>query len=140
MQEQQKRTSLKLSKKLKSVGFIGGGLKNNNWCWCRDEEGEFLGRLNDAGHLPSRNMNEPFFICTSFDILNDLCVTHANELFGDKKSYNGKSHTEGVDEWRNSGYWEYEYEFHSHMIYTYLKENKKEEAEKYFIENSILFK
>lgn len=127
-QEENKRTSLKLSKKIKASGFVGNGIKGHRWCWCRDEDGEFLGRLNDAGHLPSRDMKEPFFICTSFDILNDLCITHAKELFGEELI---EGHYSVPIE---------SYILHAELILYSLQQNKKEEAEKYLWENTILNK
>ncbi len=73
-----KHTSLELSKKLKGNGFI----KETKMVWCKDVGGHFIGRLDHMDYLPFRGGDEPSFVCNAYDILNDLCVKYAKEVFG----------------------------------------------------------
>ena len=96
-----------------------------------EDKEEFI-KEKDEGKYP---------VIYQYDLRDIICSKEmSKKFFGKEKSYDGDSHERGEEQWRKSGYWEYEHEFHSHMISSYLTDGKKEEAEKYFMKHNIFNK
>ena len=118
-----KYTSLKLSKLLADNGF--GTRHSEDW-WFKidkshytimkywDKEGEKIERLFPA-----------------FDILNDLCVKYAKEMFGEDIVYQNMIDFRGeevfIENFKNDAI----------MILELLQQNKQDEAEEYIWENCL---
>lgn len=67
-----------------------------------------------------------------YDILNDLCVRYAKELFGEE-------HTENTARFYHSGYCTLDNSNNAILqVGTLLQQGEKDEAEKYIMEHSIL--
>jgi len=99
-----KYTSLELSKKLNDAGFKG----ESEMYWVQEDN------ENDEWKLMKYDGKIIWYDCVQlFDILNDLCVKYAKELFGEE-------------------YWNTPIQ-----VLSLLQKNKKEEAEKYFWEHCL---
>ena len=132
-------TSLKLSKLLQENGFKGESEmaidlngKIGEYKYAIDEDDIF----GDCG----------FYRC--FDILNDLCVKYAKEMFGENGYYSDNKFTgiktmeeanNRVEEFKK-GLWYESYLEKSEIVLDLLQQNKQDEAEEYIIKNCILFK
>jgi len=117
MQEQQKRISLELAKKLHEVGFD----KYCDYCWVKailDTDSWIMVCKNGDNEAYKGELN-------AYDLLNDLCVTHAKELFGDLVI---------------SGTFMDACDYHAGKILHLVQQERKQEAEQYLIENCIIFK
>lgn len=114
-------TSLKFSKWLKENGFD----KDSSVRWLIPSYGSpsyaggFAYELSDE-RVSCENIYE------SYDILNDLCVKYAKEIFGDKPT----RMPDGTVALR--------FYPHSKYVLYLIQTEQKEEAEKYIMENSIL--
>jgi hypothetical protein len=136
-------TLLELSKKFKEVGF--------------EKESEYFRQENNSDKLIKKG--QPYLhylgeLYPAYDILNDLCVKYAKEVFGEviyecvkckdrfgededrllfcKKCSNDDAYLET----KNRG-WEHCQE----QIFGFIKQNKpQKEIENYIVANSILFK
>lgn len=95
-------TSLKLSKFLHDKGF-----KKNSELPTHEVFGEWEGGYSDGKQPLLEEYNK-------YDILNDLCVKYAEEIFGEKRI--------------------------TIHILELLQQNKKEEAEQYIMNNTIIIK
>ena len=116
-----KYTSLELSKKLHEAGFKG----ESEYVWRKFTMGYKFGTALDD--VTSNVEKIP-----SYDILNDLCVKYAKELFGEYKKDLGDSDCESVGA---NG-------FHqaTNVIFHLMRGGFKQDAEQYIIDNCILFK
>ena len=151
---QDKYTSLKLSKWLQEKGFEGevkmvyiDTRKSWKECNCIKTDGKFefvpfdgMDKTDPECELVENkapfpfegyNLSKPL---PAYDILNDLCVTYAKEVFGEEIT---KSECYSLD-----GTWIFtdDIEAHTVSILRLLREDKKEEAEQYIMDNSILGK
>jgi len=78
------------------------------------------------------------------DILNDLCVKYAKEMFGESGYYSDNKFTgiktmreasERVEEFGKKGLWHRSYKEIAQVIFELIQENKQNEAEDYIIKN-----
>jgi len=110
-----KYTSLKLSKKLNDAGFKGES--EMYWCLYQYYNDE---RILDSEWLLKTKIeskNWVSIVIPAYDILNDLRVKYAKELFG-----------------------EVDHKAHSNLVFYYLKVQGKERAEKYIWEHCLFNK
>jgi len=109
-------TSLKLSKKLSVNGF----------------EGESEEYHRDRTANVEQGVSYP--LIKKYDILNDLCVKYAKEMFGEEEEANpyncGGVPYEDCENCSLVGYI-----YHSENILSLLQQNKQDEAEEYLWEN-----
>ena len=142
------KTSLELSKKLKDNGFGDG--ENKGWWWIEDGQGTNNMRLLHSSVIGANNsaqVQKYHMIrrAKAYDILNDLCVKYAKEMFGEEEWLCPKC---GCTKWErpwedgtctkcgefsnitNTGHKEC-----SEMILWYLKKGEQQEAEDYLLEN-----
>jgi len=76
-----------------------------------------------------------------FDILNDLCVKYAKELFGGSRYYLRGEETFDGEDCNNEVDIEIPvYAYYSQQIIKLLQQGKKEEAEKYLYDNCVFNK
>lgn len=109
------KTSLKLSQWLKERGFEKDG--EGQWI-------EFQGSWIPAYHLDEYAAYLPEDGGVEFyDILNDLCVKYAIEIWGEEMFCGA-----------------YTYDKHTHSVLIDLQQGKQDEAEEYIIQNCILGK
>ena len=107
-------TSLKLSKLLQENGFDG--------------ESELVYINDEIRHKRQDNLYNPIPV---FDILNDLCVKYAKEIFGDRKyiTPTGRKRQDcclecGIDDTTGN-------------VFNLLQQNKQEEAEECIWKNCL---
>lgn len=123
-------TSLELSKKLAEVGFDEA---NYSCCfYINTDEGwdSFIptDSVEDAKKLGYHVLNGTCI--RAYDILNDLCVKYAKEVFDGA----GLREYSMLSEYAGSYY-----ELHAWNVMSLMQDGKQGEAEKYIEENSILF-
>ena len=112
-----KYTSLKLSKLLTDNGFEGES--EYHWVfWC----GKW--KLVDKYYTGGYREKIP-----AYDILNDLCVKYAKEMFGEEWIRH-KDYPDMKNQYRS-------YVIHTDLIFRLMRQNKKDEAEKYLWEHSL---
>ena len=122
-----KYISLKLSKLLADNGFKGiGGIEN--W-WCKIDK-------NHCIILKVWEINNEKKLFPAYDILNDLCVKYAKEMFGEEKNSEHKLFMRiGEDEYPDTNWTMLNY--HSISILILLQQNKKDKAEEYLWEHCL---
>ncbi|MCK4686585.1 MAG: hypothetical protein KAT66_00485 [Candidatus Lokiarchaeota archaeon] len=136
-----KYTSLKLSKLLAENGFE----KESEMWWGNTigQKDQTCWRLytKEEKEIPDTAME----YYPAYDILNDLCVKYAKEMFGEKYFTQNESE-EAVDKqdlWDARGgtidtvFDSYTYYFHTQKILYLLQQNKKDEAEEYLWEHCL---
>jgi len=116
-----KYTSLELSKKLNDAGFKG----ESEMYWVQEDN------ENDEWKLMKYDGKIIWYDCVQlFDILNDLCVKYAKELFGEEETIAMVG-----DEIETFGHITA-----SQKIISLIQQGKKEEAEKYLYDNCVFNK
>ena len=121
-------TSLELSKKLKD---FKGESSNSYYSVPLDNEEKrrfIFGNEQRIGYVKHeiREGNEFYQdLIPAYDILNDLCVKYAKELFGD-----------GFITTSDGGFMG-EANYHSKWIFNLIQQGKKEEAESYLYDNCL---
>ena len=131
-----KYTSLKLSKWLQDNGFE----RESEMYWGNTigQKDQTCWRLytKEQKEIPDTAME----YYPAYDILNDLCVKYAKEIFGERMicgdCYNLDSEC-SCEYPENTGIG-YSNDIHSHNTLSLLQQNKKNEAEEYIMEVSIL--
>ena len=116
-----KYTSIELSKKLNDAGFKG-------------ESDYHFGEDRQMGSIKIRKNHKETFawkpLYPAYDILNDLCVKYAKELFGEEETIAMVG-----DEIETFGHITA-----SQKIISLIQQGKKEEAEKYLYDNCVFNK
>jgi len=121
MKNETKYTSLEFSKELKRrADKAKVKLPKNKWFWV---DGKLLRETNECYLLNGMEIMEnrlhkfdgeiPKLIFRSFDILNEICVEHAEFFFGENKIMGGLAV----------------------VIFQVIAQNEKEEAERYILDN-----
>ena len=131
-----KYTSLKLSKWLQDNGFKGesecchlnGAVVNKEHWEAMDNE------YGNVRTIVFKKTDDEFEIqaVRAYDILNDLCCKYAKEIFGEEYKFADEFSSRGNPLKKPA------HIICSDWILAYLKQNKKDEAEKYIMEVSIL--
>ena len=132
-------TSLEFSKKLVEVGFCPIR-KTTNVPWAngmmaivKAKEGELDGIVK--WDMEDKNMSDAYGEWyPMYDILNDLCVKYANEVWGYQDTFKENE----IDEHGNISRQTLTFT-NSLWILNLVQQGKQDEAEKYIEENSILF-
>lgn len=124
-------TSLELSKKLKEVGFENEYKYDDEQLWwfhwwegsSDDRAGEDILQQYEYNH------DSVMPLYPAYDLLWDLCVRYKEEVWGKETKYCTTCQE------RHKGYI-----FHGDETLYLLQQGKKDEAEQYILDNSILFK
>ncbi|HUS49221.1 MAG TPA: hypothetical protein VMZ91_03605 [Candidatus Paceibacterota bacterium] len=110
MTEEQKRTSLELSKWLQENSCE---IENENVWADVDVIDKKEKRLTTRSIMAFCGQTD--IIANAYDILNEICIKYVKEFWGDSK-------------WKKE---------HRHMVFDLLQQGKKQEAEKYIMEHSL---
>ena len=140
-----KYTSLKLSKLLTDNGFEGE---------CDNSQDSF-GNLYDNGLKKKVKAIRELDLLPSYDILNDLCVKYAKEMFGERRTcWNCQSETFFEEDGKGNKYETCDCDFQGKLevetdldirfcsmeILFLLQQNKKDKAEEYLWEHCLFNK
>ncbi len=121
-----KYTSLKLSKLLADNGFE----EESEYCHIIDNKTGIKMITNKYNYCDFSEC-EKFSHYKSYDILNDLCVKYAKEMFGEDIVYQNMIDFRGeevfIENFKNDAI----------MILELLQQNKQDEAEEYIWENCL---
>ena len=132
------KTSLKLSKLLKEGGFE---MESDYYyfefvqSFNGDMEIVIMTREGAKERFATNYVNYKAYheLAPAYDILNDLCVKYAKEMFGDGTEYANRFELcDGDDEGIMPAY-----QYHSERILDYLQQGKQQEAEDYLWGNCL---
>jgi len=117
-------TSLKLSKLLQENGFEGESEYLRVFEYLEKDKWELV----KTEAFCVTNLNYPVY-----DILNDLCIRYAKEMFGEElyHYFRGEETFEGNDWNDDIEANEKSFEYHPKIILHLLQQNKQDEAEEY---------